>query len=316
MLQKLLGIFISLGLAVGLAAAAGGPSQGSKLTATQIVDRNIQARGGLQAWRAVKTMVLTGKLGAGGDQRYTSRISNAIPGHKPGQPPAPEVDLPFRMMLARPRKMRFELQFNGKTAIQVYDGVHGWKLRPFLNRLQVEPYTPEELKIASTQADLDGPLVDYAAKGTRIELVGQEKVEGRDTYKIKLIKKSGQRIHVWIDAQTFLETKIEGQPRRLDGKDHKVEIYFRDYRPVKGLQIPFTLETKVLPVRVASGGFLEPPIPPEKIVVKTVEINPKLQAALFTKPNITSMSSSKPDKAKQEQTLRSAAGGNSARHSY
>ncbi len=115
----------------------------------------------------------------------------------------------------------------------------GWKLRPFLNRRVVEPYTADEMKLASMQADLDGPLVDYAAKGTRIELDGMEKVEDRDTYKLKLTMKSGQAIHVWIDAQTFLEAKIEGQPRRLDGTDHPVEVYFRDYRTVNGLQIPF-----------------------------------------------------------------------------
>ena len=61
------------------------------------------------------------------------------------------------------------------------------------------------------QGDLDGPLVDYAAKGTRIELAGMEKVEGRDTYKLKLTMKNGAALHVWIDAETFPEAKIEGQ---------------------------------------------------------------------------------------------------------
>jgi len=132
------------------------------------------------------------------------------------------------MELERSRKIRFELQFNGQTAIQVYDGANGWKLRPFLNRREVEPYTAEEMKIASTQLDLDGPLVDYAAKQTQIELAGVEKVEGRDAYRLKLKMKDGQAIHVWIDAQTFLEVKIEGQPRRLDGSYHPVEVYYRE----------------------------------------------------------------------------------------
>jgi hypothetical protein len=69
-------------------------------------------------------------------------------------------------------------------------------------------------------------LVDYAATGTKVELVGTEKVEGRDTYKVKITMKSGQALHVWIDPETFLETKIEGQP-------------------MDGLQIPLVLETKI-----------------------------------------------------------------------
>jgi len=73
--------------------------------------------------------------------------------------------------------------------------------------------------------DLDGSLVDYAAKGTKIDLDGVEKVENRDNYKVKLIWKNGDMIHVWIDAQTFLETKLKGSPR-LDGVEHPVEVYF------------------------------------------------------------------------------------------
>jgi hypothetical protein len=165
------------------------------------------------------------------------------------------------MELARPRKMRFELKFNGQIAVQVFDGTNGWKLRPFLNRSEVEPYTPEELKKASMQSDLDGLLVDYATKGTQIELVGTEKVEERDAFKLKLTKKNGDSTYLWIDTETFLETKIEGQPRRLDGTDHPVEIYFRDYRSVDGLQVPFLLETRVLPVSKTATGLRDTPVP-------------------------------------------------------
>lgn len=138
--------------------------------------------------------------------------------------PAEEGQVPFVMELARPRKMRFESKFNGQIAVQVFNDTNGWKLRPFLNRSEVEPYTPEELKKASMQSDLDGPLVDYATKGTQIELVGTAKVEERDASKLKLTKKNGDSAYLWIDAETFLEAKIEGQPRRLDGTNHSVEI--------------------------------------------------------------------------------------------
>ena len=190
------------------------------------------------------------------------------------------------MELKRPRKMRFELQFNGQTAVQVFDGANGWKLRPFLNRRVVEPFTTEEMKAASLQPDLDGPLVDYAAKGTQIELAGMEKVEDRDTYKLKLTLKNGQAVHVWIDAQTFLESKIEGQPRRLDGVDHPIEIYYRDYRLVSGLRIPFALETRVLQAAQTAHGVRSLPVPPEKIAIDKVVVNPKLDENYFSKPEI------------------------------
>lgn len=295
MVRTFYAVLILLAWAVSPVAAADAPPPQSNLSAAEIVDKNVAARGGLQAWRAVETLSLEGKMGAGGNQR--AALSVPVPNPKqailPGRP-TEEKELPFLLELKRNLKMRLELQFNGQTAVQVYDGTHGWKLRPFLNRHEVEPYSDEELKIASSQADLDGALVDYATKGTRVELVGVDKVENRDTYKLKLTLKSGRELHIWIDAQTFLEAKMEGVPRRLDGTDHSVELYFRDYRPVGGVQIPYVLETHVLPVAKTATGFRDPPVPVEKITIEKAVVNPKLDESLFAKPDPGAASGGKP----------------------
>src|SRR5207248_2624338 len=86
--------------------------------------------------------------------------------------------------------------------------------------------------------------------------------------------------HVWVDAYTFLEAKIQGQPRRLDGAEHPVEIYFRDYRPVNGLQIPYVLETKVLPVEKVAVGLRDTPVPSEKTTIEKVVLNPGYRGLL------------------------------------
>jgi outer membrane lipoprotein-sorting protein len=255
----------------------------AKLSATEIVDKNVAARGGLQAWRAVKTVTMSGKMDAGGNQRPTLPTPGVKRPAQVPQTPVDQVQLPFTMELARPRKQRLEIEFNHKTAVQVYDGTNGWKLRPFLNRDDVEPFTAEELKTAATQSDLDGPLVDYAAKGTKVELDGSEKVNGHDTYKLKLTMKDGQTRNVWIDSETFLEAKIEGAPRRIDGKYHTVEIYLKDFRPVNGLQFPHLLETKVVPFKTdkPSSGIGKAV---ERILIENVVVNPKLDEAAFRAP--------------------------------
>ena len=281
---------MSMALAIPFATAANPATASGTLSAAEIVEKNVAARGGLQAWRNVQTMVWTGKIGAGGNQRATLAVPG--PTQKGSQKlmpsrPAQEAELPFTMDLKRSRKQRLELEFAGKTALQVYDGTNGWKLRPYLNRIEVEPYTDAEKKSAAMQSDIDGPLVDYAAKGTRIELEGNDEVEGRNTYRLKLTMKDGHTMHVWIDAGTFLEVKMEGQSRRLDGVDHPVEVYYRDYREVNGLQIPYLLETKVLPVAKTATGLKDPPVPVEKIVIEKVSVNPKLDDSLFAKPVLT-----------------------------
>lgn len=266
------------------APAAKAPPQLPQLTAAQIVDKNVAARGGLEAWKRVQSVAMSGKLDVGRvrkenptalmsrrDVRIMSQKEAAQA--KAGSDSGELVQLPFVMEMQRPRKMRFELQFRGDTAVQVYDGQHGWKLRPFLNRHQVEPYTKEELKTASEQQDLDGPLINYAAKGTKVALDGTDWVDDRPAYKLKLTLKTGDVHHVWVDGQTFLDVKMDGSPRRLDGKMHAVYVYERDFKAVDGLMFPYLTETAVDGVKDT-----------EKIHFEKITVNPQLDPSHFAKP--------------------------------
>jgi hypothetical protein len=243
-----------------------------KLPAAEIVARNVAARGGLEAWRAVRTLSWSGTMEAGGNEQRSLRIPGMLP-PPPADKPVPQVQLPFVMELARAHKSRLEIEFAGQTAVQVYDGTQGWKLRPYLNRRTVEPFTAAELEAAGMQSDLDGALIDYAAKGTQVEVEGIDTIDGREAYRLRLKLRNRHVVHTWVDAQSFLEVKIEGMPRRLDGKPHPVSIYLRDYRTVDGLKMPYVIETVVQGVQRT-----------EKIAIDKVLVNPALDAARFGKP--------------------------------
>lgn len=234
--------------------ASGHDKHVAKLSATQIVSRNVEARGGLKAWRQVKSITMSGELEGGGKQN---------------------TDLSFVLRLKRPNKSRLEISFRNQKALQIFDGEHGWKVRPFLGRNDVEPFSPDEAKAAQDWQELDGPLVDYKRKGTHVKLEGVETVEGHKTYKLLLTMKDGDKKHVWIDAKSFLERKIDGQRRKLDGKLRYVGVYYRDYQNENGLTMPHVFET------VIDGGKL-----PHKIHIKHIVINPKLGNGLFTKPQL------------------------------
>lgn len=224
------------------------------LPAPEIVDRNIAARGGLAAWRAVTTLTMTGEMDAGGKQ---------------------EVKLPFVMSLKRPHKSRLVLTFQDQAAVQVWDGAQGWKVRPYLNRNEVEPYTAAEARSAAVAGELDGPLVDFATKGTQVELAGTEVVEGKYAYKLKLTLKGGEQRNLWIDAASFLEVKIDGEPRRMDGRMRQVTVFYRDFKRVGGLLLPHTMETVVEKVKGS-----------HKLAIKTIAINPPLDDSLFARPQL------------------------------
>ena len=274
--------------AAGAPKAAAAPktrkTTAPRLSAAQIIKKHVAARGGLEAWRAVETLSLSGKMDAGsGDSVARSmRIGRGVAGKKGRRElvasaqkaePEKQVQLPFKLARQRPNKSRLEIEFAGKTAVQVYDGKKGWKLRPYLNRNDVEPFSPQEAKAEAENTDMADPVIDYKAKGMKVESNGVEIVEGRDAYKLKLTTKTGVVRHVWIDAQSFLDVKVEGVPRRLDGKMHNVWVYQRDFRAVNGVMMPFVLETVV-------QGYPES----HKTVVEKIAVNPKLDAATFAKP--------------------------------
>lgn len=260
----------ALALAAGIAAFAPPASAAlPTMTAEQIVERNVAARGGLSAWRGVTTLAWKGKMTAGGSS-YAEVVNGKLVTKE-----RPETELPFRLELKRPNKSRLELEFQGSKSVQIYDGTAGWKLRPFLGPKGPESFTADELKQVQDEPGIDGYLIDFAAKGTKVELSGTEKVGGHDCYRIVVTTKGGRHRRVWIDGQSFLEAKIEGEPRRFDGRMHPVAVYQSEYRSEKGLVIPHVIETEVqgVPRR-------------EKTTIETVDVNPALDDARFTQASL------------------------------
>jgi hypothetical protein len=262
----------------------------SKLSTAQIIEKNANARGGLKAWRAVNSMQMIGKMDAGYikpkpklDTASTQlnrslsrmgRIQAAMERAKQQQDPGKLVQVPFTMDLERPRKQRLEVKYTDATAVQVYDGKQGWKLRPYMDNHKVEPYSPQELKLAQLQTELDGPLLDYAAKGNQVNVEGMESVNGKNAYRMKVTMADGQVRHVWVDAKTFLDVQID-ETRKLGGKNRAIITVLNDYKEVNGLKIPFEMVTHV-------DGAAH--TPPAKISVDKITLNPKLSADAFAKP--------------------------------
>jgi outer membrane lipoprotein-sorting protein len=288
--RAVLGVIAGLSLSAA-PWAADVKSTPAGLSAEEIVQKNVAARGGVTAWHALQSMTWQGKMDAGyGDstarsEAYVAQKAGqmggsaraarraAQTGDAKQQEAAKQVQLPFVLEMKRPGKARIELVFAGKTAIQVYDGKEGWMKRPYLNRDDWEPFSAEQAKASAGEWDMDGPLMDHAAKGTTVALAGVEKVDGNDAYKLKLTRKDGTVRHVWVDRKSFLDVKVEGIPRRMDGKMRTVWVTQRDFRAVQGVMLPFVLETAV-------DGYRDA----HKMVLEKVTLNPKLDDARFTKP--------------------------------
>jgi hypothetical protein len=253
MCQRVRAACLILGLAASWAvAAAPGPAV-THLTAKQIVAKNVKARGGLDAWRKIDTMVSIGQL-------------------ETGNPSMPRV--PFVLQQARPNKARFEVHVHDKTSVRVFNGVEGWKLHQSQNGSpEVAPYTADEIATARDGLGIDGPLIDYQAKGIGVDFDGIDEVAGKKAYRLNVKLPSGATRRWWIDAATFLDLKYERESRTSTGQSATVTVSFANYKAVDGLMIPHSTITG------EEGGKAV-----EAMLVEQVFFNRPMGDKVFTEP--------------------------------
>ncbi len=237
--------FVLLG---GLAAAALAAQ-----TADELVEKAIQAKGGRERIKAVKTIRFTAKMNMGQG-----------------------MEAPVVMELVPPEhKLRMEFTLQGMTGIQAYDGTNGWQIMPFMGKTDPEALSGDDLKEAKENADLlEGPLFNYKDKGNKVEYLGKGDLEGTPVQKLKLTEKDGDVTTIYLDADSFLELKDE-TTRSVRGKATDMETTFGNYKQVEGLTLAYTIETKI------KGAPA-----PQLITLDKVELNPAIASGRFDMPKV------------------------------
>jgi hypothetical protein len=122
---------------------------------------------------------------------------------------------------------------------------------------------------------LDGPLVDYRAKGSTIEVEGIEPIAGRDAYRLRLTMRDGFAVEEFLDTRTFLEVaNRKAAPIHAFGEKVTSETRFSDFRPVEGVLFPFSSEE----VEIATGRVLS------SMQMREIVANRPLDPAVFSPP--------------------------------
>lgn len=237
------------------ATAVSGRATADGMDAEQIVARNAEARGGLERWRAIHSMVWTGHLEGA------------------------RADLPlmqFVLSQARPNRVRFDVDAMGERSVRVFDGFNGWKQKPGRGgQGDVQPFSIQEVRFAQDEPVIDGPLIDSAARGSRVVLAGIETQGGRPAYRLDVQRRSGAHETVWVDTATFLETRQDRISYSQSGQPVTVSVYPHDWREFEGVRIP---------VRLDIGGTAEAPA--NRMVIERVVINGDLDAHAFSAPDL------------------------------
>ncbi|MDQ6861187.1 MAG: hypothetical protein M3032_08540 [Verrucomicrobiota bacterium] len=159
--------------AVALAAPLSA-QETKQMTVEQVVAKNIEAKGGQEALNALQSLKLTGKM-----------IVNE------GQ-----LQLGYSETRKKPNAVRTEVSLQGMTAVSAFDGNEGWKISPFQGRKDPEKMSADDTKGLVEDAEVDGPLVNWKEKGSTVEYLGTEEVDGTQAHKLKVTRKNGDISYV------------------------------------------------------------------------------------------------------------------------
>jgi len=242
--------FVIVLISVALIAPAGFAQDKNAPTADELVAKNIEAKGGASALHDLQSLRLSGKMLV-----------------QQGQ-----IQLAYLETKKRPDEVRTEASLQGMTQVEAYNGKEGWKVSPFFGRKDPERMSADDAKALIEDAEIDGPLVDWKAKGSTVEYLGTEDVDGTLAHKLKVARKNGDVSFVYLDPDHFLEIRVLTQ-RLRHGAQEEVETDLGDYEKAAGVFVPTSIE---------SGRKGAPD--KQRIIIDKVEANMPVDDAVFHFP--------------------------------
>jgi hypothetical protein len=221
-------------------------------TADDIINKYIDAIGGMSKIDSIQTVKVTGKSGFG------------------------PMEFPFTMTYKLPSSVLMEVTMQGLTMKRAYDGTAGWKIVPFQGQKDPEKMNEEEIKDMKEEADFTGQLVNYKSKGDSVEFLGKEDMEGSDTYKLKVTNKDGDVTYYYLDTASYLILKTS-MKQKINEKEIDMDTYYGDYKTIDGYTMAFAMETK---------ADMGPMGHTQKVTIESVEFNIPVDDSIFKMPEV------------------------------
>jgi len=236
----------------------------SAQTVDELVDKYQKAQGGKEKLEAIKSMRMEGKMEMGQG-----------------------MQMPVKIEVITPDKMRFEGTMQGMTMVQAVNGASGWQVMPFMGKTEPEPMSAEDVAQAKKQMESFDPISKYKELGHTLELVGKEDLEGSPVYKLKLTRKDGEVTNLYLDADSYLLIKTAGKTK-MQGQEVDAETTIGDYKEVGGVLMAHSMETKI---KNMPGSMV--------MSFEKIEINPDLPGADFDMPKVEKKEAPAPPKPPQ-----------------
>jgi len=191
-----------------------------------IVSKHINAIGGAENWKKIKTL----------KQEATISVQG--------------MDIPIVITFVHNKAFKQEFTVMGMTGYSIITADGGWNFSPMAGQTKPEPITADELKNGKDQLDLQGELIDYFAKGHRLEVLPKENVDGRECHVVKIKRKTGTETVFYFDPKTYYIIRTKSKVV-ADGKEVESIVNMSNFKKLpEGIVMPFTIENSAVPAPI------------------------------------------------------------------
>lgn len=170
-----------------------------------VIDKYITALGGKEKLAALKSVKQSGNLSVQG------------------------FDVAITSTRLHMKGMRADFSINGTDNYQIITPDKGISFMPIQGMASPTDMSEEQVKAGQSQLDVQSSLLNYKEKGTTVELLGTEKVDGADHYKLKITYKNGIITNYFIDGTNYRLTKTTSK-RTINGEEMDLETTYSNYK--------------------------------------------------------------------------------------
>ena len=225
-------------------------------TADEIIDNYFENTGGKDNWAQLKGIKISASVNQQG------------------------MEIPLEIYQMADGKQMQVINFQGKEIKQgVFDGTTLWNTNFMTMKAEKsDAESTENMKLEMN--DFPDSFLNYKEKGYTVELLGEETIDGTETFKLKLTKepmmvdgKEEESVEFYFfDKESFVPIAVQSEIKSGPAKGMISQVTMSDYDEVDGLYFPFSMSQGV------KGS------PGAGITISKIELNPQVDDKEFMFP--------------------------------
>ena len=194
-------------------------------TLDDVLNKNIEARGGKEAISKIKTLVAECDVDAGGQK------------------------LPLKLYTANNRGFRMEMTIMGMDNHMVVNTKEGASYFPIQGQKAPEAMPADMVASMQSSFDLAGEFIGWKEKGLNLDLQGEEEVEGTMCFKILCVYPNKKEKRFFIDKESYQIIR-ENEKFEVNGKEMDANQDFGYFKKVDGYTLPFSMSGQMGAMKV------------------------------------------------------------------